>query len=432
MTSSSTAPRIHLERMMHRLSIAVPGDSMASYALIKLVPGAGSSPVVPLHVALALDVSGSMYWDDGTGKSRIDRIRDAALAAVRKLRPVDRLAIIAFANGAKLVLPPTGIGELPKIEEVLKQIDRVDIDQAGTAMHEGIGLALGELAGAGPGFRQAVILTDGETSGENVCKELAEKAAKEQVRFSVMGVGTEWNSGLVKELARLSGGRWYFIDAENPDEAMRVFLAEFDRLADCTFTDVELVVRTVRDVKVKRLRQVGPQIGEIPIGQSEERLFKGSLGTLERTHPVKYLLDLSLPRRPNGKYILAQVEVKYRVGQAEMESTPTSALEMTYTEAGHGYVNAEVARHIDEVQIFELNSDLQQAIRAEDAPEIQRVAAQIVRKGDLLGARAAKKTQLARQILDEISTGGRVNRKTQLAVDDAARQADEFASARIM
>jgi hypothetical protein len=44
------------------------------------------------------------------------------------------------------------------------------------------------------------------------------------------------------------------------------------------------------------------------------------------------------------------------------ESTGPMPLEMSYTAAGHGYINAEVAKHIDEVQIFELNANLQQAI----------------------------------------------------------------------
>jgi hypothetical protein len=323
------------------------------------------------------------------------------------------------------VLPSTPASEKEKIEDVLNRIDRFDVDQAGTTMHEGIALALSEVASGATGIRQVVILTDGETAGEGVCKELAESAAGQQVRFSVMGVGTEWNGSLVKELARLSGGRWYYIDAENPDEAMRVFLTEFDRLTDAGFTNVELSIRPVKDVKIKRVRQVVPQIVEVAIDQPEERLVTAALGTLERTHPVKYIIDLSLPRRPDGKYVVAQVQIKYRTGSAEAESG-LIPLEMTYTAAGHGYVNAEVARHIDEVQIFELNANLQQAIHAENVPEIQRVAEQIARKGDVLGPRAQKKTQLARQLLDEISDGGRVTKKTQLAVDDAARQADDF------
>ena len=101
-------------------------------------------------------------------------------------------------------------------------------------------------------------------------------------------------------------------------------------------------------------------------------------------------------------------------------------MQVQYTESGQGYVNAEVARHIDEVQIYELNKNLQEAIVSNDQVEAQRVAETISKKGELLGARAAKKTMLARQVLQELHAGGRVSRKTQLAVDDAARLAEEM------
>ena len=84
---------------------------------------------------------------------------------------------------------------------------------------------------------------------------------------------------------------------------------------------------------------------------------------------------------------MAQVEVKYDLGDGEQLSTGAVPLEMTYTAAGHGYVNAEVARHIDEVQIYELNANLQKAIASEQADEIRRVAEQIAKKGEVLGPR---------------------------------------------
>ena len=85
-----------------------------------------------------------------------------------------------------------------------------------------------------------------------------------------------------------------------------------------------------------------------------------------------------------------------------------------------------VAKHIDEVQIYELNKNLQQAIAANNQAEAQRVAETISKKGELMGPRAAKKTMLARQVLQELNVGGRVSKKTQLAVDDAARLAEEM------
>ena len=132
-----------------------------------------------------------------------------------------------------------------------------------------------------------------------------------------------------------------------------------------------------------------------------------------------------MPKRPDGKFVIAQLEVTYDLGLGKRETTGTVPLEMTYTAAGQGYVNAEVMKHIDEVQIAEMNEVLQKAIATNNEAEVQKVAEQIVKKGELMGPRAAKKTMLAKQVREEIKSG-RVSKKTQLALEDSARMAEEM------
>ena len=184
-------------------------------------------------------------------------------------------------------------------------------------------------------------------------------------------------------------------------------------------------LRVKKDVKIKRVRMVVPEIKELTLTEPEERHLVAKLGTLERDKPTRYILDLSLPKRPDGKFGIADIEVTFDPGSGKRETTGQVPLEMTYTSAGHGYINAEVAKHIDEVQIFELNKNLQQAIAANNTEEVKRVAQSIEKKGEVMGPRAAKKTMLAKQVLQELNVGGRVSKKTQLAVDDAARAAEE-------
>src|SRR5262249_1632719 len=251
--------KIHIERMMYRSSIAVPGDSAAAYSLVKLIPGggAGSGPVA-LNLALVLDVSGSMYEEDGTGVSRLKRIQQAARPAIERLRPADTLAVVAFAHNSQVVLPATPLSDRAKVEEVLDRIDMFDVDPGGTAMDEGIRLGLAEVeknAGAGK-LSQLVVLTDGETSGEQACRELAKESAARKVRLNVIGVGTEWNQGLIKDLARLAEGDWGYIDVNDAAAAERVFLREFESLAAVGFLDVEMHLRAMKDIKVKRVRMV--------------------------------------------------------------------------------------------------------------------------------------------------------------------------------
>ena len=412
---------------MHRSSIMVPGDTAASYALVKLIPAGGDSKPLALNLAIVLDVSGSMYEEDGTGVSRLRRIQQAALSALQRLNPHDNLAIIAFAHNAQVVLPSTSLSEKAAIEDVIQRVDMFEVDPGGTAMDEGMRNGMAELEkNAAPGkLSQMIVLTDGETSGEQACRQLAKEAAQKKIRFNVIGVGTEWNQSLIKDLAKLAEGNWGYIDVNDAGAADRVFAQEFAALAAAGFLNVEMHLRVKKDVKIKRVRMVVPEIKELALTEPEERHLVAQLGTLERDKPTRYIIDLSLPKRPDGKFSITDIEVSFDPGSGKRDSTGQVPLEITYTSAGHGYINAEVAKHIDEVQIYELNKNLQAAISSNDTDEVKRVAQSIEKKAEVMGPRAAKKTMLAKQVLQELNIGGRVSKKTQLAVDDAARAADE-------
>ena len=424
------AAKIHVERMMHRSSIAIAGESAASYALVKLIPSGLGSATKPmgLNLALVLDMSGSMYEEDNTNISRLKRVQDAAIAAVQKLKPDDTLTIVAFANNALVVLPSTTLADKEKIEDAIRKIEHNDIDPGGTSMDEGMRLALEEVEkSAGPGrLSQVIVLTDGETSGEQTCRQLAQRAAQSKIHLTMIGVGLDWKANLIKDLAKISEGKWLYIDVNQAAEAERIFVEEFETLAATAFMNVEMHLRPMKDIKIKRVRQVVPEIKEMATTEPEERHLVAALGTLQKDQSARYVLDLSLPKRPDGKYVIAQMEVTYDLGMGARESTGLIPLEMTYTSAGHGYVNAEVMKHIDEVQIFELNNNLQKAIATDNKEEVQKVAQQIEQKGQLMGPRAAKKTMLARQVLQELNAGGRVSKKTQLAMEDSARMAEEM------
>ncbi|MCS7168867.1 MAG: VWA domain-containing protein [Gemmatales bacterium] len=421
--------KIHLERMMHRDIIRPVGESIAAYALIKLIPtglGEGLAPL-PLNVALVLDVSGSMYEEDGTGLSRLQRIQEAAMRALGQLQPSDLISIIAFGHDARVILPPTPVADRKKIEDHLYTVDQFNVDPGGTSMDQGMQLALAELQ---KNHRQGVlshmvILTDGETSGESLCKQLAASLPQQKMHLTVMGIGTEWNANLLKELAKLSNGKWFYIEAEKRDEAERIFVQEFAQLASTAFTDVQMHLRPLKDVRVKRCRQVVPEIKELSLRELEERHLVADLGTLEKDRSTRYIVDLSLPPRPDGDYVICQVEVTYKVG-AQEGTTGVVPLKVKYSTTQQSYVNAEVMKHIDDVQIYEMNVNLQQAIQQNKVEEVKRLAEAIERKASVLGPRAAKKTMLARQALQELHAGGRVSKKTMLALEDSMRMAEEM------
>src|SRR5207245_6115713 len=109
---------------------------------------------------------------------------------------------------------------------------------------------------------------------------------------------TEWNANLLKDLARLSEGKWYYIDVQQADEAQRIFVEEFGHLAATVFADVELHLRPVKDVKIKRVRQVSPEIMTLSLAEPEERHAVASLGNRERDQTRRHIVELTPPKRP--------------------------------------------------------------------------------------------------------------------------------------
>jgi Ca-activated chloride channel family protein len=419
---------IHIERMIHRSSIAVTGESAAGYTLVKLIPSGPGRAARPLglNLVLALDVSGSMYEEDGTGISRIKRVQDAALGALGKLRPKGTLALIAFAHNALVLLPPTPLAQKDRIEDVIRRIDGFEVDPGGTAMDEGLALAVREVekqAGAGK-LSQVVVLTDGETSGEENCRILARQAAAKKIQLTLMGVGLDWKASLIKDLANLSGGKWHYIDVNEAQETTRIFAEEFETLAASAFLDAEMRLRPMKDVRIKRVRQVVPEIKEVALEEAEGQTLVARLGTLQHDAPARYILDLSLPRRADGKYVIAQLELTYDLGTGRRESSGPIPLETTYAAAGPGYANAEVMKHIDDIQLKEMSDTLQRMLHNNDQQGARQLAQEMAKKGELIGPRAAKKTMLVRQVLQELNAEGRIHRKTQLALDNEARIAE--------
>ena len=152
---------------------------------------------VGLNLALVIDVSGSMYEEDGTGISRLKRVQDAMKEAVAQLKPEDTVSIVAFAHNAQTVLESVKVAEKEKIESTIDSIDMFDVDPGGTSMNEGIehGMKAVEKAMGNGKLTQIVVLTDGETSGEQMCRKLAKEAGEKKMHLTLMGVGTEWNAG---------------------------------------------------------------------------------------------------------------------------------------------------------------------------------------------------------------------------------------------
>jgi len=163
----------------------------------------------PVDLALALDRSGSM------GGDKWPRARETALAAIDRLGPRDRIALVVFDDHIDTVLPLThaGAGARAAASAALGKIG----PRGSTNLGEGWLTACGLIGREPPNerLRRCFVLTDGQANvGIVDPAELAVHAAQLLtlgVRTSTFGVGDDYNEALLGPLADAGGGAFHDI-----------------------------------------------------------------------------------------------------------------------------------------------------------------------------------------------------------------------------
>lgn len=207
-------------------------------------------------VFVLFDVSDSMMAEDvapnrlSVAKLDVEDLLDAALG--------DRVGLIAFAGSAQVEIPLTT--DYVFFRDLLRRIDTTTVRMAGTAIGDAVRLALKRF-GADPNRSRAIVLiTDGEDH-ESLPLEAARNAKDANVPIFVVAIGDlkgakipEYDASgnriyktydgepivskpdvaTLKEIAKLSGGRYYYADASL--DLANVYKTGIDQLARSEIT----------------------------------------------------------------------------------------------------------------------------------------------------------------------------------------------------
>ncbi|TGN31871.1 VWA domain-containing protein, partial [Paracoccus liaowanqingii] len=147
-------------------------------------------PASGRDIVLALDLSGSMEQQDfildGQPVSRLDAVKQTARAFVAG-RTGDRIGLVIFGGRAYVAAPLTY-----DMGAVVQAIDeaQIGISGRGTAIADGLGLAIRRLDGSEAPSRVVVLLSDGvDTSGSVPAIEAARLAAAHGLRVHTIALG---------------------------------------------------------------------------------------------------------------------------------------------------------------------------------------------------------------------------------------------------
>jgi Ca-activated chloride channel family protein len=336
----------------------------------------------PANLVFLIDVSGSMM-----DPNKLPLVKSAFHLLVDQLRAQDRVAIVAYAGSAGLVLPSTSGRDKELISEA---IDRLEAGGS-TAGGEGIVLAykIAKQSFIEGGNNRVILATDGDfnvgVSSDGELERLIEAKRKERIFLTVLGFGT----GNVKDskmelLADKGNGNYAYIDSRH--EARKVFVQELGATLFTIAKDVKLQIE-FNPAKVRAYRLIGYEnrilraedfhddtkdAGDLGAGHSVTALYElvppdGDL-ELARIDPLKY--QTTSLRKDADSAELLTLKLRYKEPEAETSRLLTQAVIDETTPISRASENLRFAAAVAELGLLLRDSPFKSGASYEQAAQL--------------------------------------------------------------
>ncbi|MDF3835580.1 VWA domain-containing protein [Cupriavidus basilensis] len=312
---------------------AAPAPWHAHNVLLRIgikAADAARDSLPPANLVFLVDVSGSMYSAD-----KLPLLKSSLKLLTNALRPQDRITLVTYASGTRVVLPPTPGSDKAAVTAAIDSL----VAGGSTAGASGIALAYqaAQQSFIAGGINRVLLATDGDfnlgiTDFRQLKAMVAEKR-KSGVSLSTLGFGTgNYNDHLMEQLADAGDGAYSYID--NLMEGNKVLVEELSSTLATVARDVKIQVE-FNPATVKEYRLIGYEnralrredfnndqvdAGDIGAGHTVTALYELTLadqpGLLD---PLRY--QPASAGRPQGKRgaggELAHIRLRYKLPQAQ-------------------------------------------------------------------------------------------------------------------
>src|SRR6202162_3866137 len=405
------AEPLSFDALASREYVLSSAENFVLYVLLEAIAqgsgGAGGGSRLPLNLGLGIDRSGSMY-----AERRLEFVIEAVRFLAENVAPQDKVAVVAFADRAKVIVGSEEIHDKGAVRRAIEDIDRLE-SGGGTQRALGMRAAIDEVKKnlSAERLNRVLVLTDGQTYEETACIDLVEKN-RDQVSFSTMGVGVEFNEKLLQRLAQDSNGKYHFIG--DPAEIPHIFEDELEGLRAVSVRNGRIDVTLSQGVQVREAFRASPEIymlGAPLLG--EDRKIGYEIGDLQAGVPGSVLLTLVLPPRKPGQVRILQSTFHYEVtggaeGTVACDLTVDYTLDRTLTSKRNG----RVMNLVDQVSIAKLQSKAEEELKAGNVDRATRLLGNALQGTQRLGN--VKATQALVGLMDQV-------KKTQTLQTKAAK-----------
>ncbi len=363
---------MHIELTRDR-ALAWRGGGSYRYARLLLeAPLLEPSPTRPaLNLALALDRSGSMSGD------KLDHARKALHAVVQGLDERDHASLTIFDHNVDVLAPARRMDAEGKA--ALRAALAAVIAGGNTALFDGWLHAGREAAGkqAEAALSRVVLFSDGlANTGLTDRNAIAAHAAELRARglsTSTIGVGVDFDEQLLRAMAEMGGGSYYFV--EHPNAIPAVVSGEFGELLRPYATGIEIRASIPAGVRLQAWN-------EIPSRTTGHSQVTFHLGDLAQGGSADVVLNAVLPEAADGSELTIPIEVTWEDVTTGARQTREVSLDFRFVRSA---ANQEQPR--DEAVTLRVVEVW--------AARITTAALERNRTGDFAGARALIEREIA-------------------------------------
>lgn len=383
---------------------------------VRLIPSTGGGSPMPMHLAVALDTSGSM---EGT---KLEKAKEACITVAGLVRPEDRFSLAGFSFELRPLVRSSAGGDdcaayVRNAISSLQAEGTTRVEHALEWIESTLAPIDGEMTKAG------ILITDGHPTDPkgDVLKDttdlltMTDRLSAPGIRVTAVGLGDARNFN-VPFLADLAArGKGSFIYSESPDELANRLKEQLNVAQSIVLDNVTITAKPLSDgVNIQRCCRISPEYVPLDMkNDGDARIV--STGMLGAGAPTDILFMIEVPPIGFGVRESSRpvVEIKCETADADAVKTETAEIADTLSYSRAQQFDPEV----DRARIrWDINMHSEDMMRCGDPARNTGLLENILHKAHKIGEQSIE-DQASGQLENLKKTGRLDDRKTALLID---------------